>query len=204
MVSNVIIEIVLPVHDTWWGFWAIFGSRWESGLADVHSTPMASDDTSFIPQAQSCSVPHDKTSSRSLKSFCLTTHIEGLHEKMISLFFSHTQKWQLNNGSRWFLQPFLFFTFTLEANVNGFCFSASVFICFIVLHFYPLGFPFSLSNFASVMIINFSKTRRLPDRIIYCGFRVIWLIFLRIKSRVYAEKVCYVFVFQYSRPQRLL
>lgn len=63
---------------------------WAGGCL-VHTTLMASDDISFILQAQSCSL-RDKSSSFSLKPFYHTTHIEGLHKKMISIVFSHAPR----------------------------------------------------------------------------------------------------------------
>ena len=59
---------------------------WVSGCL-AHTTLMASDDISFIPQAQSCSLLQDKSPNISVKPFCHTTHIEGLYEKMISVVF---------------------------------------------------------------------------------------------------------------------
>lgn len=64
---------------------------WAGGCL-AYTTPIASDDISFIPQAQSCFLLNDKSSSFSLKPFCHTTHLEGLHVKMISMVFSHTHK----------------------------------------------------------------------------------------------------------------
>jgi len=64
---------------------------WAGGCL-AHTTPTASDNISIIPQARSCSLLHDKSSSISLKSFCHTTHTESLYEKMISVCFCNAHK----------------------------------------------------------------------------------------------------------------
>jgi len=73
--------------------WVICGGLvriWAGGCM-AHTTRMASDDISLIPQAQSCSLLLDKSSSTNLKPFYHTTHTEGMYEKMISMPFSHAQ-----------------------------------------------------------------------------------------------------------------
>lgn len=60
---------------------------WAGGCT-AHTTRMASDDISLIPQALSCSLLLDKSSSINLNPWYHTTHTDSLFEKMRWIFFS--------------------------------------------------------------------------------------------------------------------
>lgn len=130
---------------------------WACGCL-AHTTRMASGDISFIPQAQSCSLLLDKSSSISLKPFYHTTHIKGLYEKMICvLFFSRpysdgrvmgiiTPPWVPTSHLSWSeRKPLLFVSLTL------FLFASHLSSFKVFIHLQLMKFQFNILFFLSVI-----------------------------------------------------
>lgn len=149
-----------------WGLIACHMRIWAGGCL-VHTTPMASNDISFILQAQSCSL-HDESSSFSLKPFCHTTHIEGLYMKMRSIVFSHAHKLTVE-WWEWLLTPTSIHLSPVTLSLEW---KEAASVCFFNIHFFSF-FNFLPPSDSPLRSQDISLLQCFNSRLTSMGFKVI-------------------------------